>query len=758
MRLPASFALLIGCGLLLPVASAPAAESMDFAKDVQPLLQKYCWDCHGDDAKKGDLNLDRFKTEADVVKERKVWDTVMFNLDNWLMPPAKKDQPTHEERAKLVQWIDAKVFPVDPANPDPGRVTIRRLNRTEYNNTMRDLVGLDLRPADSFPDDDSGYGFDNIGDVLAMPPVLVERYLLAASRVLDAAVVSAGSAPRKEKLAGLRADGGGGESTGDGYVLASQGEAFARHDFPAEAEYILRVKAHGQQAGPDVVKMSLRLDGKDLQTFEVKGSDSIPQTCEVRVKVPRGEHRVGGAFLNDYYQDGQDRNLIIDGIEVEGPIWTKDSPLPESHRRIFVHDAGTEGKEAATRKVIQTFANRAFRRPARKEEVDKLVGLATRVQSKGLPWEEAVKQALRACLTSPYFLYRIEWQPEPNNPQKVVELSDFALASRLSYFLWSSMPDDRLLSLAFKKELRPNLAEEVRRMIADPKARAMAENFAGQWLETRNLQLVRPNRKAYPAFDNRLRESMAGETEEFFMHLLRGNKSVLEFISADYTFVDERLARHYGMDAPKGGGFQKVALDPSKRRGLLTQASILTVTSDPTRTSPVKRGKWVLENILGTPPPPPPPNVPTLESSKQLTGTLRQRMEQHRANPACANCHAMLDPMGFGLENFDAIGAWRDKDGDAPVEAVGQLTSGQEFKNAIELTDIILRDKSQNFVKCLTGKLLTYALGRGVEYYDKPAIAEIMAKAKKDNYAFQSLIIAVAESVPFQKRRGDGVR
>ena len=362
---------------------------------------------------------------------------------------------------------------------------------------------------------------------------------------------------------------------------------------------------------------------------------------------------------------------------------------------------------------------------------------------------------MKAALVSPSFLYRIEWQQDPADAGQVVGLSDFALASRLSYFLWSSMPDDRLLALAQRGELRPNLAAEIRRMLADPKARELARNFGGQWLETRNLATSRPNRRMF-SWDNELRTAMGRETEEFFHFLLTANRSVLEFLSAEYTFVNERLARHYGIEGVSGSEFQRVSLDPSRRRGLLTHASVLTVTSDPTRTSPVKRGKWVLENLLGTPPPPPPPNVPTLESAKELHGTLRQRLEQHRADPACANCHAMLDPIGFGLENFDATGAWRDLDDGQPVESAGRLTSGQQFSNAAELTTILLRDKSDQFVRTLAGKLLTFALGRGVEYYDKPALNEIVEKARKDDFAFHSLVIAIAESVPFQKRRGHG--
>jgi hypothetical protein len=753
----ASVRFLLTAAAVAGVAGRAAAAPLTFAGDIRPVLEKYCWDCHGDGMDKGGLSLDAYETEADLIKARKKWEGVLFNIDNWLMPPADKEQPTAEERKRLVQWIDDTVFPVDPANPDPGRVTVRRLNKTEYNNTVRDLLGVDLRPADDFPDDDSGYGFDNIGDVLAMPPVLVERYLEAAGRVVDAAVVVGGGKTETVTInpADLAAAEESGKEQNGVFMLWSNGEAVFNHEFPAEAEYRLRVVAHATQAGSEPVRMTLRIGEQDPQTHDVTGTAATPQTIEATVRAHKGVQAVAAGFINDHLEAGQDRNLFVQSIELTGPLWTDQAPLPESHRRLFTHDPGTEGTEAATRKVLGGFASRAYRRPVRPEELDKLAALAARAQQAGQGWEASVKVGMKAALVSPYFLYRIEWQADPDDAGKIAELSDFALASRLSYFLWSSMPDDRLLSLAFQKELRPNLAAEIKRMLADPKARELARNFGGQWLETRNLAIVRPNRKKF-GWDEDLRAAMQGETEAFFHFLLTQNRSVLEFLSADYTFVNERLARHYGIDGVQGAEFQKVSLDPARRRGLLTQAAVLTVTSDPTRTSPVKRGKWVLENLLGTPPPPPPPNVPTLEAAAELHGTLRQRMEQHRANPACANCHAMLDPIGFGLENFDATGAWRDQDGDQPVESAGRLTSGQEFANANELTTILLRDKSDQFVRTLASKLLTFALGRGVEYYDKPALNQILAQVKKDNYAFHSLITAVAESVPFQKRRGDG--
>lgn len=739
----------------LPLGQLPA-ETLSFATDIRPLLEKYCWDCHGDGMDKGGLSLDPYENEADLIAARKKWEGIMFNIDNWLMPPADKEQPTADERKRLVQWIDGTVFPVDPAHPDPGRVTVRRLNKTEYNNTMRDLLGVDLRPADNFPDDDSGYGFDNIGDVLAMPPLLVEQYLAAAGDVLDAVMVPGGSMPVTWSIASdaFSVPEEVGQQQDGRLMLWGNGEAEAKSVFPVEAGYRFRFRVHAEQAGAESVKMTLKLKGLEVQTFEVTGTRDQPQIVEAVVRVARGTQTVAAAFINDHTEEGGDRNLWIESMEITGPLWSEEVPLPENHRRLFTHEPGTEGSEAATRKVLHDFVSRAFRRPVRPDELDKLANLVQRVRHIEPHWEEAVKIGLKAALVSPHFLYRIEALADPDDTGTVVDLSEFALASRLSYFLWSSMPDAQLLERASKNELRASLASEIKRMIADPKSRELARNFGGQWLETRNLDLVRPNRKKFN-WDEELRRAMQAETEEFFRFLLVENRSVLEFLSADYTFVNERLARHYGLEGVQGEELQKVQLDPARRRGLLTQAAVLTVTSDPTRTSPVKRGKWVLENLLGTPPPPPPPNVPTLESAQELTGTLRQRMEQHRSNAACANCHAMLDPIGFGLENFDGTGAWRDQDGDQPVESSGRLTSGQEFLNANELTTILLRDKSDQFVRTLASKLLTFALGRGAEYYDKPALNEIMSKAKNDQYSFHSLITAVAESVPFQKRRGE---
>ncbi|HUS37248.1 MAG TPA: DUF1592 domain-containing protein, partial [Verrucomicrobiae bacterium] len=406
--------------------------------------------------------------------------------------------------------------------------------------------------------------------------------------------------------------------------------------------------------------------------------------------------------------------------------------------------------------IISRFAKRAFRRPVAKDEVDRLTTLYAMARKDGDSFERSIKVALSAVLISPHFLFRGEIQPEPDNPRAVHPINEFALASRLSYFIWSTMPDDRLFELAEKKTLRKNLAAEITRMLKDPRARALVDNFANQWLQIRNLASMTPDPKLYPGWDNELRDSMRKETEMFFENLMRENRSVLELIDANYSFLNERLARHYGVDGVKGSEFQKVVFKDNKRGGILTQGSILTITSNPTRTSPVKRGKWILENIVGSPPPPPPPDVPELEEAKEAKGSLRERMEKHRENAMCASCHARMDPIGFGFENYDGVGKWRDKDGAYSVDAGGKLLSGEDFRDAGELKKILADKKRDEFLQCLASKMLTFALGRGMEYYDRPSIDGIVKRMSKNQYRFSALVEGVVNSPAFQLRRGEG--
>src|SRR5438046_5401489 len=628
--------------------NGPPGGDAAFQTRVKPLLGKYCLGCHGE-KKKGDLDLRVYTDEGSVLRDRKTFAKVAKNLQAHEMPPEKKPQPTPEERELITAWIQSEIFKCDCDHPDPGRVTIRRLNRAEYNNTIRDLVGVNFQPADDFPADDSGYGFDNIGDVLSLPPVLLEKYLAAAQKILSKALVT--DLKPKSPVKHFDADGldgtAPGESLGGGIKrLGREGDIFASVRFPHDGEYLLRAKAYGEQAGPEPARMSFSLDDKELKRFDVKAEEPAPEIYETRLQVTAGAPKFAAAYLNNYRNPkdpdpkNRDRNLVIHYLEVEDTDPSRPVALPESHRRIFWRQPTPGTKAEVAREIIGRFATRAFRRPVTKEEVDRLMKLFALADANGESFERSVKVALEAVLVSPYFLFRGELQPEPNNPSFVRPVDDFALESPLSCFLWSSLPDDELFALAERRALRKNLGQQVKRMLKDPKVKAFVDNFAGQWLQIRNLKLAAPDKKLFPEFDDNLRAAMAKETELFFTDIVRQDRSVLEFLDANFTFINERLARLYGIQGVRGDDFQRVSLKGTHRGGLLTQASILTVTSTPTRTSPAKRGKWVLENILGAPPPPPPPDVPDFKEGKEaaLTGTLRQRMDQHRHTPLCAAC------------------------------------------------------------------------------------------------------------------------
>jgi hypothetical protein len=600
------------------MAAEPAKPS--FTDQVAPLLAKYCSRCHSGAKARGDVAFDRFKDEAAAKQSAVLWERVGQVLRAHEMPPARRPQPTAAEIKQITVWIDTALAAGDCIGKrDPGQVTVRRLNRNEYNNTIRDLVGVNFQPAEDFPADDVGYGFDNMGDVLSLSTLLMEKYLAAAEKIVAAAMAD-----------------------------------------------------------------------------------------------------------------------------------------PIARKRVFICQPTAATADACARKIVESFARRAYRRPVPSEEVDRLVGLAHLAQTQGDGFDNGIELALEAVLTSPQFLFRVErdFKSRASGPHPI---NNYELASRLSYFLWSSMPDDELFAEAQHGSLRKNLETQVRRMLKDPKAKALVENFAGQWLQLRNLRNASPDPGRFPSWDDSLRAAMQKETELFFQTILTEDRSIFNFLDADFTFVNERLAKLYGISGVTGERFQRVSLADSRRGGVLTQASILTLTSNPTRTSPVKRGKWILENILGTPPPPPPPGAGELSDDKQvvLSGTLRQRMEQHRAKPDCAICHKRLDPLGFGFENFDAIGVWREKEGNFAIDSSGVLPDGRSFRGPAELR-AILKTEHQAFSRCLTEKVLTYALGRGLETYDKCAVDGITAAMAKKDYRITALIVEVCKSDPFQMRRGKG--
>jgi mono/diheme cytochrome c family protein len=744
----------------------PNPAHKEYREKIAPLLAKYCFECHSGKKPKGGLALDARKDDPGIDKDRAVWEKVVENLKSGEMPPREKAQPTPAEVDRILAWIDNNLSLLDRnGKRDPGRVTLRRLNRAEYNNTIRDLLALDFHPADDFPADDVGYGFDNIGDVLTLPPLLMERYLAASEKIAARAIVTPEQMKGvKEKFLAAKMETSPQKFPVSGGFcnLFSNGEVFTTVAFPREAEYVFRVRAFGDQAGKEPARMALRVDNRTLKQFDVPVESDAPAVYEFKGKVEAGSKRVAAAFTNDFLDrkatdpKRRDRNLHVEYIEVEGPIGGPPPAPPESHQRVMVRKPSGKGdEEACARAIVENFAARAYRRPATKTEIDRLVKLVGLAQKQGDSFERGIQLAAQAVLTSPHFLFRVEIDPDPKNGEAVHFINDYELASRLSYFLWSTMPDDELFAEAKKGTLRTNAAKQARRMLKDPKARGLVENFAGQWLGLRALRAATPDTGRFPGFDENLRNAMARETEMFFETIMRDDRSVLEFIDADYTFVNERLAKHYGIDGVKGDEFRKVNVVGGQRGGVLTHASVLTATSNPTRTSPVKRGKWILDNILGTPPPPPPPDVPDLTDGKQaeLSGSLRQRMEQHRAKTICASCHQRMDPLGFGFENYDAIGAWRTADGKFAIDPSGELPGGKAFKGPAELKTI-LKTRKDAFARCLAEKMLTYAIGRGLENYDRRAVTGIAGDMAKGEYKFTSLVAAIVESDPFLKRRG----
>ena len=758
---------LLAASILVAVGFAcarlAAADDTFFGEKLQPFLSNYCTGCHGGDEPKGGLNLESVKDVAALRGDRNHWAQVVEYLEAGIMPPDDQPQPTPDEIAAVNAWVSAQLATLaGGVGRDPGRVTIRRLNRAEYDNTIRDLVGIEFQPAADFPSDDVGYGFDNIGDVLSMPPILLEKYLAAAEKIAFQAVVTQWPPePAATRFAATKLSSSLRGSKGrDVGLLATEGELFVNADVAAEGDYVLRVRAYADQAGSETARMALRVDGKDVSTVDVAAVAENPQVYEARARVGAGAQRLAAAFLNDFYEEDhpdpkqRDRNLFIDWIEIEGP-YGEVGPPPESHRRIiFREPAGDE--ETCARELLTRFAARAYRRPVSADEVNRLTRFYLLARDNGDTFNAAVRLAVQAALVSPFFLFRVELDATASPDAPVQRIDDHQLASRLSYFLWSSMPDEELFRVAEQGVLRREevLTAQVKRMLADPKAQALVENFAGQWLQIRNLSLVSPDRKQFKEFNAELRRAMKQETELFFESVMREDRSVLDLLDADYTFLNERLAKHYGIEGVSGDEFRRVPLADRRRGGVLTQASVLTITSNPTRTSPVKRGKWIMEQILGTPPPPPPPGVQELEQVK-LEGTLRQKMEQHRANPACASCHARMDPLGFALENYDAIGAWRDSDEEREIDASGVLPGGQKFTGAAELRGV-LAARPELFARSLLRKMLTYALGRGLEPYDTQTVYEATGRLKARDYKFSALVLEIVQSEPFQMRRGKG--
>lgn len=799
----------------------------DFPKVVK-FVEGYCTACHNDFDSEGNINLAKFDSLEQLLADRKPWEKVIKQLRAGAMPPDGLEKPAAEERERIAAWLEQAVTHVDLSKPvDPGRVTIRRLNRNEYNNTVRDLFGVEMKLANAFPEDDVGYGFDNIGDVLAISPLRMEQYLKAAEKLtacllgksqefeLDATT----EAVFFERTKPTR------NNSDRGLEMVPEGELYLDFEFPAPGEYEMRIYAWGvpnpskqekalnerwlEKDGkivrdPDakpVVAAELLCDDNSagtVQVYEGNGTTALKtvyalrffaqagtHTLRVRHRFPKqmsqqeiqqhlkepllaprlGVRRIG--IRGPYSFNGEPKDAANQAMQPNPKLWQQvksgelEPPrLAEPHRLLLeVRPSKDLSPREAAEKILSLVASQAFRRPVTPEELDSLCDFTLSQMEHGQSFEESIELAVQSILISPRFLFRLELNPGANQPEIITPVGDYALASRLSYFLWASMPDDELFRLAAEDRLhKPTvLRRQVDRMMQDPRSEAFVEGFFGQWLGLRKVLDVRVDRDLFPEFSTQLKDDAKEETMRFVDSIVRENRRAVDLLTADYSFVNGRLAKFYGLKGiPKHADFQKVELAGVPRQGVLTHASLLMLTSYPNRTSPTRRGNWILETILGDEPPDPPANVPSLDETQAASPDLplRKQLELHRVNATCASCHRVMDTIGFGFENFDAIGKWREQDGDDPIDAGGQLPTGEQFSSATELVQI-LSQREESFVRHLCGKLLTFSLGRGLEYYDRLAIDRIIENTKDTEYRFHDLIREVVLSRPFRLQRGD---
>lgn len=766
-------------GGILSATPAAADSATTYTKEIAPLLENYCYHCHGDGESKGKLALDDFKDLSTHLNDRKQWLAVWRNLRSQIMPPSDKDQPTPAERKRLLDWIEQDVFKLDPNNPDPGRVTIRRLNRAEFQNAVFDLLGVEYDTREVFPADDTGYGFDNNGDVLSISPLLMEKYIAAADEVVALALPKGAAA----QVPRVDIEGGNFKASGDPATNASW-LPFAKpqhvkvdQDIRWEGTYQVKIEyaIHGaSEATTDEAQLQVSAGGKKIGEVSL-GWDQrrvIELTGNVPLRAGRQSFEINLTPARRPQPGEDDLFLTVQRVIVQGPLGGAQREYAKGYRMIFVDGPAPENaadKERYARKIMRSFVSRAFRKPLDESTIDRLIAIVNEIAGRpGNDFQDGIKQAIATCLSSPRFLFRVEIQPEPNNPAKIVPLDEYSLASRLSFFIWDSVPDDELLSLAFNNKLRANLSKQLDRMLKDPRSQRLVKSFVGQWLQARDLETVAmstktilgkaTNREAARVFDPRLRSDMQRETEMLFDFILREKRPAEELISARYSFLNERLAKFYGISGVTGEEFQTVDLtDHPERGGLLTQGTFLMVTSNPTRTSAVKRGLFVLDNLLGSPPPPPPPNIPKLEDAipGKANPTQREMMEIHRKKPDCRGCHARMDPIGLGLENFNALGQFRTEDRGQPIDSSGKLLTGEKFADVATLKKILSGKRKQDFYRTLSEKLLTYAIGRSVEIYDSTTINRLTARMEKNDGSLRELIQGIIESTPFQKRRGD---
>jgi len=774
-------ALLCLLALLLPArartAEIPALER--FEEEIQPLLIDYCYGCHGAGMKKGQVILDTFPSGAAMLGKRDLWWSVLRNVRAGIMPPANKPRPSQKEIALLADWIKRDVFGLDPHDPDPGRVTIRRLNRVEYRNTIRDLTGFDFKAEEEFPPDDTGYGFDTIGDVLSISPLLLEKYMQAAESIVAAAVPTVSRLIPERTYRGVEFRSADGAGNGDRLTFYKKAKVSRLYSADAEGDYrlVLELAVLGAfNFDPGRCTVVFKVDDREHLRETYAWQDGKSYRYSYQDRLAAGDHRI--TFEIEPLTPAEKRKSSIDlrivSLKVQGPLDPKHWVRPRNYDRFFPRDEPPQTdreRHQYAREVLGRFAAKAFRRPVDERTLDRLVSIAEGIyRQRGHRFEQGVARALVAVLASPRFLLRVDGVDTTASTSTETHplVDEYSLASRLSYFLWSTMPDEELSRLAQRGELRKNLARQVKRMCEDARVEALTRNFVGQWLQVRDVEGFTINTRAVLRqdggnrprvnLDTELRRAMRGETEMLFAHIAREDRSLLEMIDSDYTFVNAKLAQLYGIKDVTGNQMRKVAIPKdSARGGVLSHASVLLVTSNPTRTSPVKRGQFILDNLLGTPTPPPPPDIPALEEAKKdpkgREPTVRELMVLHRTKPLCSSCHSRMDPLGLALENFNALGLWRETERGQPIDASGRLITGEPFHDVRDLKRIIKDQHRLDFYRCLTEKLLTYALGRGLDYNDVDTVDRIVERLDREGGRSRALLMGVIESAPFQKRR-----
>jgi len=781
----------MACLAAFALGTFAAGQTSPSASDPRATLKQYCFTCHNDKLKTGGLSLESMDL-TQVASAADVWEKVIRKARVGMMPPQGLPQPESAARTALVTWLETSLDRAAAAKPNPGRPLVHRLNRTEYANAIRDLLSLDVDTTTLLPPDDSGYGFDNIADVLGVSPVLLEAYVSAAGRLSALAVGDPNTGPTGENFR-VRQDASQDVHI-EGLPLGTVGGLLVKTTLALDGEYLLQPKFFRTNLGvlrgleyPNQCEITVDGERVHLATFggdaDFKASlanmttaaDAVEARCSARIKIKAGPRLITAAFLRGsatentlrlqpFIRSSNDTldpsgHPHLDSFTITGPFNPTGSGDTPSRRHIFsCHPTAPAQEEPCARTILTSLMRRAYRGEGTDKDLQRLLTFYASGRGSGT-FETGIEVALERMLASPKFVFRTERDPANVAPGTVYRVSDLELASRMSFFLWSSIPDEELLRVASEGKLHTPavLEQQMRRMLIDPKSAALIENFAGQWLYLRNLRTMIPNSLEFPDFDDNLRQSFQRETELFFGSIMREDRNVLDLMTANYTFINERLAKHYGIPNIYGSNFRRVTVTDEARKGLLGQGSILMVSSHTDRTSPVVRGKWVMDNLLGSPPPPPPANVPPLDESNQQAGrvlTMRERMETHRANPYCASCHKMMDPIGFSLENFDATGAWRTKEGGTggtPIDASGQLMDGTKINGPVELRQALLRNPDI-FLGTFTEKLMTYALGRGLAAPDMPVIRGILRDAGRNNHRFTSYIKGIILSTPFQMR------